>query len=317
MKLKRAFLILTAAVILFSAAACGNNGLRKIYSAAEETLLEQKENCVGSVGGEWRIIGLARSEKLTEEAADEYLKNAAEYIENIGKDRIDDVKSTENSRLILGVSAAGGDPLNIGGRNLVAGLSDMSYIEGQGINGAVWALIAFDCKKFDIPQCAKEEETVTREKLVSCILQAQSEDGGFGLIKDSSDVDLTAMALQALALYKKEGEVETAIERALVYLSKIQLKDGGYESYGTANSESCSQVAVALMSLGIDIEKDERFIKNGKNVIDALSGFAVEKGFCHQKEKLVYDAMATEQAYYAITAYYRFKENKAPLYDFT
>lgn len=46
-----------------------------------------------------------------------------------------------------------------------------------------------------------EDAAYTREEILAAILEAQEPDGGFGLTAGASDVDITAMALQALAPY--------------------------------------------------------------------------------------------------------------------
>ncbi|MCQ4775812.1 hypothetical protein NE634_19420, partial [Lacrimispora saccharolytica] len=77
------------------------------------------------------------------------------------------------------------------------------------------------------------------------------------------------------------------------------------------------QVIVALTAMGIDPNTDSRFVKNGKSVIDALLTYAnADESFKHV---LKGDAnqMATEQAYYALTAYERFTGGKTRLYDMT
>ena len=136
---------------------------------------------------------------------------------------------------------------------------------------------------------------------------------------DTADPDMTGMALQALAAYYEDETVKDAADKAVRCLSDMQGEDGGYSSWGNANSESCSQVIVALTALGIDPNEDERFVKNDKSLIDALLSFySDDGGFKHtldQTAQQTSDAMATEQAYYALTAYHRFTEGQAALYD--
>lgn len=132
---------------------------------------------------------------------------------------------------------------------------------------------------------------------------------------DNSDIDMTVMALQAIAPYRDREDVKDAIQRALEYLSERQLENGGYESYSTVNSESCSQVIVDLTALGIDPATNSRFIKQEKSVLDALTSFYAGGGFCHQLEIPEANVMAMEQAYYALTAYFRFANGESSLYD--
>ena len=293
-------------------------GWRKVYEETGAYLQAQAAPSVGSIGGEWAVIGLSRAGLLSDAAAQSYEQAAEDYVKQAGSVRLHHAKSTENSRTILGLTAAGYDAANVAGVDLTAGLTDMAYLRAQGTNGPIWALIALDCHGYDIPQCADGEEQVTREGLVAEILSYQCSDGGWALMGDESDVDMTAMALTALAPYKDDVEVKAAVDAALAYLSDAQQDDGGLMGWGTANSESCAQVIVALTALGIDPAADSRFVKNGASPLDGLCAFACEGGgFCHSNEQAEPDGMATEQGFYALAAYDRFRQGMTSLFDMT
>lgn len=293
-------------------------GWRKVYEETGAYLQAQAAPSVGSIGGEWAVIGLSRAGLLSDAAAQSYEQAAEDYVKQAGSVRLHHAKSTENSRAILGLTAAGYDAANVAGVDLTAGLTDMAYLRAQGTNGPIWALIALDCHGYDIPQCADGEEQVTREGLVAEILSYQCSDGGWALMGDESDVDMTAMALTALAPYKDDVEVKAAVDAALAYLSDAQQDDGGFMGWGTANSESCAQVIVALTALGIDPAADSRFVKNGASPLDGLCAFACEGGgFCHSNEQAEPDGMATEQGFYALAAYDRFRQGMTSLFDMT
>ena len=291
---------------------------RKAYEETGAYLQAQAAPSVGSIGGEWAVIGLSRAGLLSDAAAQSYEQAAEDYVKQAGSVRLHHAKSTENSRTILGLTAAGYDAANVAGVDLTAGLTDMAYLRAQGTNGPIWALIALDCHGYDIPQCAEGEEQVTREGLVAEILSYQCSDGGWALMGDESDVDMTAMALTALAPYQEETDVKAAVEQALTWLSNAQQDNGGFMSWGTANSESCAQVTVALTALGIDPAADSRFVKNGASPLDGLCAFACEGGgFRHSEEQAEPDGMATEQGFYALAAYDRFWQGMTSLFDMT
>ena len=320
MKQSIAALLLAVLVLL---PACGAQPVPEApwQTACRETgayLQTQGAPTAGSIGGEWAVIGLSRAGLLSDAAAQSYEQAAEDYVKQAGSVRLHHAKSTENSRTILGLTAAGYDAANVAGVDLTAGLTDMAYLRAQGTNGPIWALIALDCHGYDIPQCADGEEQVTREGLVAEILSYQCSDGGWALMGDESDVDMTAMALTALAPYKDDVEVKAAVDAALAYLSDAQQDDGGFMGWGTANSESCAQVIVALTALGIDPAADSRFVKNGASPLDGLCAFACEGGgFCHSNEQAEPDGMATEQGFYALAAYDRFRQGMTSLFDMT
>ena len=267
---------------------------------------------VNSIGGEWLVIGLARSGRAVHEA---YYDHVLTYVqENINEQlQLHPAKSTENSRIILALTAIGRDVSNVDGLDLLAGLTDMEYLKKQGINGPIWALIAFDSGNYPIPA-----GNVTREKLIETILDAQLSDGGWALTGEVSDPDMTGMALQALApYYETNDSVKTAVDEALMLLSFMQEPDGAYASVDGPSSESIAQVIVALTALGIDPDQDTRFIKNENSVWDALLAYYIPGGGFRHVPDGELDGMATEQAYYAMTAYYRMLEGKTALYDMT
>ena len=270
---------------------------------------------VDSVKGEWAIIGLARSDaSMSTNYYSSYYDRVVAYVDrNINAyGQLHTVKSTENARVALAVTAIGKDPRNVGDHNLLTALNDVTYVNQQGVNGPIWALLALDSKNYDAPG---------REELITSILGQQFKDGGWAVTPEGSapvttaDVDMTAMAIQALApYYNTRKDVKDAVDKALVCLSRKQLDDGRFQSWGTTNSESAAQVVVALSALGIDADKDTRFVKSGNSALDGLLSFAVKTGGFGHDDNVV-NQMATEQAYYALAAYDRFDRKANRLYD--
>lgn len=270
---------------------------------------------VPTAGSEWRALGLARAEKITTELSDGYYSSLVSYVEENASAKLDSRKSTENSRVILALSAIGKDATDVAGYNLLEPLADYDFVTWQGLNGPVFALIAFDTYNYEIPTAADDAIQTTRENLISYILDSQLENGGWTFFGSTADPDMTGMTIQALApYYNKNADVKNAVDKALDVLSSSQQDNGGFASWGTVNVESCAQVLTALASLGIDADTDERFIKNGNTLVDAIMKFSVENGFAHVMDG-GYNQMATEQAYYALVSYNRVKNGKTSLYD--
>ena len=283
--------------------------LEKIYKTTGDFIAALGTPGVGSTGGEWMTIGLARSGRAVPAG---YYDNVVEYVKAKAdaNERLHRAKVTDNARVILALTAIGKDVTNVGGHNLLKGLDNMAYVQKQGINGPIWTLIALDSHNY--PTMGD----VTREKLIQVILDAQLPDGGWDLSAENADTDMTAMAIQALAPYYKTNEtVKAAVDKALEALSTLQRNDGGFGSWGTVNSESCAQVIVALTALGIDPAADSRFVKNGSTVLGALAGFYVDGGGFKHTADGERNGMATEQGYYALAAYYRFTNGQTRLYD--
>lgn len=272
----------------------------------------------------WYVMDLARGGA---EVSQDYFKSYADAVyaeleKNDGKLPGSNNKRTEYSRTILALTAMGENAAEFGekGYNLFEGLADAKKVNFQNNNGPIWALIALNSHpSYTIPEVENVSEQTTEQGLIDKILENQLADGGWTLFGSSMDSDLTGMAVYALAPYYNENPtVKAAVDKALEGLSKIQNEDGSFGSMGASTSESCSQLVVALSTMGIDADQDARFVKNGQSVLDALKTFYVEEngkaGFVHVKGS-TRNNMATEQGYYALESYKRFKEGRNAIFD--
>ena len=269
----------------------------------------------GSVGGEWLIMGLARSGlEISDEYYEIYFQNLCAYTAQQGG-VLHAKKYTEYSRVILAVTAIGRDPADVGGFNMLQPLADFEQTVFQGINGPIFALLALDCGNYEIPENTVGSTQATRDLYADYIINAQLENGGWSLMGGEAEIDVTAMALQALAKYQDRKDVAEAVEKGLAVLSERQNDQGGYQ-YNAAesvSSESVSQVIVALAELGIALD-DSRFVKNGNTLLDALMQFQQEDGgFAHLMDGET-DLLATEQAFYALVAANRVAQGESSLY---
>lgn len=99
---------------------------------------------MGSIGGEWAVLGLARSGyAVPEEYYQNYYQTVEEYVKACGG-VLHETKYTEYSRVIIVLTAIGKDPTNVAGYNLLTALGDYDKTIWQGTNGPIWALIALD-----------------------------------------------------------------------------------------------------------------------------------------------------------------------------
>jgi len=282
---------------------------------------------VNSIGGEWLVIGLARSGASVNAWKDNYIANVITYVNNNinAKEQLSKNKSTDNSRVILAMTSLGADVTDIDGHNLLEGLTSMAYVNKQGINGTIWSLIAFDSHQYEIPVCTYADDQVTRDKLINQILSKQLENGGWSLDGKNADADITCMAIQSLApYYGKNNNVKTAVDSALTYIASLIGNDGSLSYGGSKNSESSAQLITALTSLNINPETDSRFKKGSVSQIDNIMKYYIsDGGFAHVLETSgsyiggEYNQMATEQAFYAITSYMRLINGQKTLYDMT
>ena len=288
--------------------------LENIYKTTGDYLVKTGTPKAGSIGGEWKALGLARSGRDVP-GVDDYYASVVEYVKKYAdaQEHLEG-KPTESARIILALTAIGRDVTSVGGHDLLKGLNSMDYIKSQSVNGPVWTLLALDSYDY------ATSGDVTRDKLVEAILATQLPDGSWPVMKSKkiADIDMTAMAIQALAPYYSKNEaVKAAVDKALTFLSGAQAQDGGFAENvgGTKSSESAAQVLVALCAMKIDPMADSRFIKNNHTVLDALCGYYVTGGGFKHETTGDLNGMATEQGYYALAAYYRMKANQSFLYD--
>ena len=132
---------------------------------------------VGSIGGEWAVIGLARGGY---EVSSDYYDNVVSYVQACGG-VLHERKYTEYSRLIVALSAIGADPADVAGYNLLTPLGDFDKTVWQGLNGPIWALIALDAGNYEMPVNPEAKTQATRQMYVDEILSRQLRDGGWNL----------------------------------------------------------------------------------------------------------------------------------------
>lgn len=329
-KIKQASIFLLVTIILFTgfnSQVLAEVSDTRLNDAIEDTAMYMYKTVsnpqVGSIGGEWAVLGLARS---GHQVPDEYYKKYYAVVEDYVKTldgKLHRVKYTEYSRLIVALTAIGKDPRDVGGYNLLTPLGDYDKTIFQGLNGPIWALIALDSGSYPMPQNSEAKTQATRDMYIQRILDCQLIDGGWSLFggtpqeaagNEVSDPDITGMALQALAKYQDRPEVKKATEEALEIMSRQQNERAGFFSWGSENSESCVQIIVALTELGIPLD-DPRFVKNGKTPLDNLMTYYIEgNGFLHTANGSGSNQMASEQGFYGLVAAKRYIDGRNSLY---
>ena len=281
---------------------------------------------VASDRGEWAVLGLARAGvALSDEYIQAYYGKVVAYVQkNMGADGVlldpesHNPTVTDNERIILALTAIGKDPANVGGKNLLTALQNKDIMQvtntsDTDINGLVFGLLALNSGNY----------TQDSYWLVQAILTQQNADGSWSAsaeTKPASDVDMTAMALQALAPYYNEGgdtTVNAAVDKALQWLS------AKYKNTGYTSAESCAQVVVALSALQLNANSDSSFVKTVDGAPTSVLGDLLRyylgegQGFKHAASGKTADQKATEQALYAMAAYERYCRRTKALYDMT
>ena len=282
------------------------------------------EPSFGTNYGEWTVFGLARGGYYANDSRyfADYYDRIVEYVNEKAAEinlsgALDKNKSTDNSRLIMALAAIGRDATSVGDWDLVEAYSanGINWIKRQGMNGTIWTLIALDCGGYET------SDPTIRQQCVDAIVAAQHNDGGWSLVTakaQPSNVDITGMTLTALYPYRDQPAVAAACETAFEWLSEAQLDNGGFPYGNGETSESCAWAIVACTTWGINPDTDPRFIKNGYSAVDNLLTYYLEDEakFEHGRGAGA-NAMATDQATYALVAYDRLLKGKTGLYDYS
>lgn len=280
-------------------------------------------------GSKWTVNGKNGAYWREQEVKEAKLEPA--YYDNALRSGV----NTDYQRTIIAVCAAGKDPRNFGGKNLVeiekntmlpSGHFADSVMDNETgkpvgedlVNAHIFGIISLHCAGEPIPN---------RDLCLSWLEDQQNLDGGFTFdVKHfddpedyklvESDVDMTAAGLMALAILG-EDESNPSVQKALNLLHSKQLENGGFESWGTVNPESCAWAIQGIRLLGQDPMGPEWTKESGGNPVSAMLEFQIKDGsFVHvlnEDEDLpVYsNGMSTEQALYGMADAY----NQKAAYD--
>ena len=184
----------------------------------------------------------------------------------------------------------GMDPSDINGLDYIAPLTNTSKAaptSTQDFNSYLYDIASIDP---EVWRSRGVDSDMLAEQFITRVLADQTLDGGFdgyygysvATAKEGEtaigqgSVPETISALSALASYRDKENVAAAIEAGLTYLSSVQLADGSFECWGDTPNGAVTLSMLNLMDkLDISID-DERFVKNGNTVADAMRTFYVD-----------------------------------------
>jgi hypothetical protein len=215
---------------------------------------------VGSMGGEWAVLALARADAIDKDGewARTYLSNLdAALIKPDGMSGSD----TDYERVTLALTALGIDASDYNGADLTEAFS--AYDDRMTVNAKIFALLALNSKPY--PSGSVDD-------YIGGILAEKLPGGGWSYFGQVPDADMTSMAIQALAPYcSTDASVKSAADAALTALKGLQdAATGGFIGMdGKLSTCSTAQVVTALCSLGLDPTGGGWTTANGKNPLSA------------------------------------------------
>ncbi|KAJ48944.1 hypothetical protein BD780_000543 [Clostridium tetanomorphum] len=314
---------------------------KKVYDASQKTIqyyydTYKPQEFAGIL--DWPALGLyGFGEDVSGEVWTVNGKNAVYWREQQVKngDGLSKTKNTDYQRTIIGITAAKKDPRNFGGVNLVKAVKETMLENGHFadsvedkktkkpvgndlINSQCFGAIALHCAGEPIPN---------RDKAIRWLEKNQHHDGGFtwdvkdftekeDYLKTTSDVDMTAAVLMAFSTLGADKDYPP-VKRALNFLRKHQLDNGGFESWGTQNPESDVWAIQAMLMYGENPMSKQWEKKKGCNPVTFLLKHQLPNGaFTHvldEKDMLpVYNnSLTTYEGLYGMADIY----NEETTYD--
>ena len=207
---------------------------------------------------------------------------------------------TTIERVVLTLTALGLDATNFCGQDLTAWLYENQNWNNYVSSDLIWGLIALDSGKYTAADGYKEA-------LIQHLTEYQKQDTGAFFYSSSwnaDDVDMTAMAMIALAPYKDSNA--TAKKMYDAGWKYIESKKDDQGNYGGKSYDPCctnAYVVIAKCAAGETGVED--------TVSWMLKNCLGEKGFNLKGE---YNGMSTYQGMMSMAAYQRAKAGKADLF---
>jgi len=227
-----------------------------------------------------------------------------------------DLYLSDLARIALAVGANGGDANSVGGHDLIAAIAATDFSSQTYTASISYALLALNSMDYG--------EQTAADALVQILLPAQRADGGFNYLlkidpantySNDSDVDTTAMVLQALAPYAGDTAVDAVIAQATAFIKAGQMASGGFGSVLWGESpDSTSMALTALCALGVDPLGTD-YVVGGKTILDAAAAYQNADGGIGSGGTS--NTISSFEMLYALNAYIRFAEDSASLFDFS
>ncbi len=196
-------------------------------------------------------------------------KSPVDYLKEHLRSALQKMGTADYARTILAVIAAGENPYNFDGINLVKLLESKIKKDGQigdYIYTTIWGILALKASGVNVTKSCKWLE------------DHQNTDGGFAwAVGQQSDFDDTAAAIQALIACGVPSNSQV-IHDALKYLKEGQNPDGGMRYFGNSasNAASDSWTIQALVAAGIN---PLNWKKNNKSVVEHLLSLQTKEGY--------------------------------------
>ena len=196
--------------------------------------------------------------------------------------------STYSAGAVRAMQYLGMDPANVNGLDYLAVLANTGKLEATSTYDFNSYLRDIESVSAQVWRSRGIDVGTLVDSYAVRILADQTPDGGFdysygvniaqGDTNTSwrDDTIYTAKTITVLAPYRDKEYIAKAIDRAVDYLSSVQLSDGSFPGM-TGDSDGGATLTVLKMMEALDISLDDpRFVKNGNTVADAMKTFYID-----------------------------------------
>ena len=196
--------------------------------------------------------------------------------------------STYSAGAVRAMQYLGMDPANVKGLDYLAVLANTGKLEATSTYDFNSYLRDIESVSAQVWRSRGIDVGTLVDSYAVRILADQTPDGGFdysygvniaqGDTNTSwrDDTIYTAKTITVLAPYRDKEYIAKAIDRAVDYLSSVQLSDGSFPGM-TGDSDGGATLTVLKMMEALDISLDDpRFVKNGNTVADAMKTFYID-----------------------------------------
>lgn len=261
-------------------------------------------------GAEWVMLGRIRALDgaqgwTTKEADIQTYVASVEQAMQKGKLSRETVPTTIE-RVILTLNALGLDAANFCGQDLTAWLYENQNWNNYRSNDLMWGLIALNSGKYTATAVDDYKKALIRQ-----LTNYQNQENGAFFYSQSyqaDDVDMTAMAMIALAPYKdSDATAKKMYDAGWKYIESKRDDKGNYGGEGSNSYDPCctnAYVVIAKCAAGETGMED--------TVSWMLENYLVKNGFQYNGKL---NGLSTYQGMMAMAAYQRAKAGKAGLFN--
>ena len=264
--------------------------VERVIANYEYLLTEAREITAGEIAGySSQILALQNANAELTKAEKEKLQEIMTVMVGASGDYyLGRTSSTYSAGAVRAMQYLGMDPANVNGLDYLAVLANTGKLEATSTYDFNSYLRDIESVSAQVWRSRGIDVGTLVDSYAVRILADQTPDGGFdysygvniaqGDTNTSwrDDTIYTAKTITVLAPYRDKEYIAKAIDRAVDYLSSVQLSDGSFPGM-TGDSDGGATLTVLKMMEALDISlEDERFVKNGNTVADAMRTFYVD-----------------------------------------